>query len=629
MRNNDVYPFSAIVGQDKLKKALLINIVNPSVGGVLISGEKGTGKSTLVRGLGNLIQDMEVIELPLNATEDMLIGSIDIEKALVEGKRTINNSILMKANGNILYVDEVNLLSEAIVNSLLEVSQSGISRVEREGITFMHESLFILVGTMNPEEGGLRPQFLDRFGLFVEVLGSDDLYERINIIERRIQYEENPSLFIQQWKYEDSKIWNKIKKARELISKIVVSESMMKVASEISMKANCSGHRGEIVMIEASKAIAALYGRKNITIDDLKEASQLALPHRMRDNPPDMSESDDIEKEDNNDANNEENNIDNNDQNTPENISDDMDNDQDDDGNDENRQNDNLDSIGDSDNETIDDIGNLFKVKDLDIKPLDRKRRKGAGRRSIVKTSELQGRYVRYTFPKGKYKDIAFDATLRAAAPYQDSRNKEGLALSIKKQDIREKIREKRTGSTILFVVDASGSMGAKKRMESVKGAIMSLLNDAYQKRDSVGMIAFRKEEAELILNITRSVDLAYKKLKDLPTGGKTPLTLGLYKGYEILKNAMKRNKDIIPVLVLVTDGRGNVSIGGKEPLEEALQVSKQISIEGIQTIVIDTEQDFIQLKLAEEIAKEMGADYHKLEELKAEEILNVVRNHI
>ncbi|NLL81804.1 MAG: magnesium chelatase subunit D family protein [Tissierellia bacterium] len=633
MNHKYTYPFSAIVGQNIVKKALLINLVNPAVGGVLISGEKGTGKSTIVRGLGNLIQAMDLIELPLNITEDRLIGSIDIEKALTEGKRTVNNSLLMRANGNILYVDEINLLSNSIINALVEVSQSGINRIEREGISTTYESSFVLIGTMNPEEGGIRSQLLDRFGLYVEVSGSRDLNERINVIKRRIEYEENPSRFIERWKCEDYKIWDNIKNARKLICEITVSESMMKLASEISMKVNCSGHRAELIMIETSKAIAALNGRKNITIEDLKESAELVLSHRKRETSPNMSQSN--KKNDNNE-------IDREDNKKQDNINEQMNNNEglsnnsnEQNGSEENnrcdeeQENKNSDKGISSNDEIIDDIGNLFKVKFLDIKPPDRRKRKGSGRRSLVKTTELQGRYTRSTMPRRRYKDIAFDATFRAAAPYQNLRDKQDLALVIKEQDIREKIREKRTGTTILFVVDASGSMGAKKRMEAVKGAIMSLLNDAYQKRDNVGMVAFRKDRAELILNITRSVDLAYKKLKDLPTGGKTPLSQGLNMGYEILKSAIKRDKDTVPVLVLVSDGRGNVSIDGEDPLKEAFKISRKIAREGIQSIVIDTEQDFVKLKLAQNIANEMRASYSTLEDLKADNILNLVKDKL
>lgn len=641
--NKYTYPFSAIVGQEKLKKALLINLVNPLVGGLLISGEKGTGKSTIVRGIKNLVPGIKVIELPLNTTEDRLIGAIDIEKAILNGERDINNSILMEAHENILYVDEVNLLNENIINSLLEVWGSGICKVEREGISLKYVSDFILIGTMNPEEGGIRPQFLDRFGLYVDIVGSEDLDERVEIIKRRIEYEENPALFIEKWKEKEEEILVQIEKAKEKISNIEVSENIIKLASQISMEGNCSGHRAEIIMVEAAKAIAALDGRENIKIEDLKEAAELALPHRIRELPPNIMEEQEEDEEESPVEESEENK-ENEEHKEPEDENSiegckekgeaEYRNELDDNKEVENNEEleDNIEDLSDFpniDEDTIDKIGETFKIKDLDIRPLDRKKRRGSGRRTVVKTDRLQGRYIKHSFPKDKGIDIAFDATLRAAAPFQKFRDKNGLALSIKNQDIREKIREKPTGSTILFVVDASGSMGAENRMEAVKGAIMSLLTDAYEKRDSVGMVAFRKEEAELILGITRSIDLAYKKLEALPTGGKTPLVLGMYRGYEILKASMKKDPDIIPIMVLVSDGRGNVSFQGGDPHGEALEIAEKIAIEGIQSIIIDTEDDFIKLNLAKEIGEYMKAKYYKLEDLKADEIYTIVKNNV
>ncbi|MBE6064239.1 cobaltochelatase subunit CobN [Clostridium cochlearium] len=290
MERNYVYPFAAVIGQEKVKKALILNVINPSIGGVLISGEKGTAKSTLVRGLANLMKNMQVIDLPLNVTEDKLLGTIDIEKAIVKGERSFESGILKKAHGNILYVDEVNLLSEHIVNCLLEVSASGVNHVEREGISFKHPSNFVLVGTMNPEEGNLRSQFLDRFGLYLDVKGSMDLSERKEIIKRRLKYEENPVDYINVWKEETEKLLNKILKAKNCLKKVKVSESVMNIAAQISNEANCSGHRAELVIVETAKAISAFDNRKNITIEDVKEAAELALPHRMRENPPQMNE---------------------------------------------------------------------------------------------------------------------------------------------------------------------------------------------------------------------------------------------------------------------------------------------------------------------------------------------------
>lgn len=647
MKRNYVYPFTAVIAQEKVKKALLLNVINPLIGGVLISGEKGTAKSTLVRGLAEILNNIEVINLPLNITEDRLIGTIDIEKAITEGRRSLEPGILKEADENILYVDEVNLLSEHIVNCLLEVSASGINHVEREGISVSHPSRFVLVGTMNPEEGQLRPQFLDRFGLYLEVKGSKDIAQRKEIIKRRLQYENNPVEYTNKWKDESDILRQKILKARKLINKVEVSESIMQIAAQISSEANCSGHRAELVIIETAKALAAINNRKNININDVKEAAELALPHRMRELPEEHTLSTENEEQsgENNKSNKNENNQEHNDNDINEDMNNENQNEE------QNREEDNLksneenDDNGenddknkpkesnsneeDSEEEAIDDVGRIFAVKSLNIKAVDRKKRKGNGKRSRTKTDSKQGRYIRYVFSKDKLKDIAFDATLRAAAPYQSLRQKNGLAIAINRDDFREKLREKRTGSTILFIVDASGSMGAKKRMSAVKGAVVSLLTDAYQKRDKVGLIAFRKKEAEVLLNITRSVDLAQKSLKTLPTGGKTPLSAGLIKGYEILKGEKKRDAETLPVIVLVSDGRTNVAINNKEPFDEAIKWAKKIAAEGIQSIVIDTEQDFIKLGLAREIAEAMNARYYKLEELESGEIAGAVRGYI
>lgn len=648
MIENSVYPFAAVIGQDEVKKALILNIINPFIGGVLISGEKGTAKSTVVRGLAQLMQGMKVINLPLNITEDRLVGTIDIEEAITKGERNFQPGILKKAHKNILYIDEVNLLSEHIVNCLLEVSSLGINTVEREGISYRHKSEFVLVGTMNPEEGNLRSQFLDRFGLYLDVKGSNNVIERKEIIRRRLRYEENPIEYINEWKDESKKILLKILKGKECLKKVEISENVMKLAVEFSEKANCSGHRAELVIIETAKAIAAYENRKNITVNDIKEAAKLALPHRMRDTPPkdepqenyDEDQEMDDESQDVDDDNLEKNEDENNqgdskEETETENDTESQDfNQKEEDNSDEDTSNgkesseneEKKDKENSSENDVVDDIGRIFTAKSLNIHTMDRKKRRGSGKRSRTKTDLVQGRYIRYTLPKEKSKDIAFDATLRAAAPYQKVREKHGLAVAINKNDFREKVREKRTGSTIMFIVDASGSMGAKKRMTAVKGAIVSLLTDVYQKRDKVGMIAFRKKEAEVLLGITRSVELAEKSLKTLPTGGKTPLASGLSKGYEILKAHKKKDPDMVPVMVLVSDGRANSSKNEGDPFKEAINMANIISKEGIQTIVIDTEQDFIKLGLAKEIAQAMDAEYYKLEDLEAGEIAGAIR---
>nr|WP_303740623.1 magnesium chelatase subunit D family protein [Lutispora saccharofermentans] len=626
--DNYVFPFAAIIGQEKVKRALLLNLINPQIGGVLLSGEKGTAKSTLVRGMAALSEGMKVIELPLNITENRLVGTVDIEKTLAEGKRNFEPGILKEAHENILYVDEVNLLSEHLVNCLLEVASSGVNKIEREGISFAHPSRFVLIGTMNPEEGYLRSQFLDRFGLYIEVGGCTDILERKEIIKRRLEYERSPLDFIEKWRWESDVLAQQIEDAKNYLSKVQVSDNAMKLAAEIAKEANCAGHRAELVIAETAKAMAAYERRSNISIENIKEAAEYALPHRKREKPmeqeppsepPQMEEEQDDNEQQAEQAEQPENQKPDQqeepeptkaEQQEPQEPMDDNQDQEDDDM-----------SV-----DQLDDIGRTFIVRNIDIRAMDRRKRKGEGKRIRTKADSKKGQYIRYKIPKDKLQDIAFDATLRAAAPYQRVRDKNGLAVAIESRDFREKVREKRTGSTIIFIVDASGSMGAKKRMSAVKGAIVSLLTDAYQKRDRVALIAFRKEEAEVLLNITRSVNMAEKCLKTLPTGGKTPLSAGLLKGFQTIKTARRKQPDMLPVIVLVSDGRTNASINGEDPLEEALEISKRIQMAGIQSIVVDTEQDFIKLGIAKDIAKALGARYYKLEDLEGEQLAEAVR---
>ncbi|HSQ88168.1 AAA family ATPase, partial [Romboutsia sp.] len=469
---NRVFPFVAVIGQDSIKKALILNIINSNIGGVLISGEKGTAKSTIVRGISNITEDINIVELPLNVTEDRLSGSINFEHAIKKGQKKFEEGILKKAHGNLLYVDEVNLLSDHIAKTLLEVSASGENIVEREGISFTHPSKFILVGSMNPEEGELRPQFLDRFGLYVEAKGENDIRKRTEIIRRRLEYEKNPTSFIKKWQDENEKLRLDIKKAKYDLNKVEVSINAMNLAATIAKDANCAGHRAEITIIETAKALAALDSRIALNIYDIKEAAKYVLPHRVRQK---QEQEDSLENENNNqqeennenqDKNNEpennqetqgNNDIENNEAESHEQDDSMMDSSQDENSNDDsnddfNQETSDEENMDISSNEIIEEVGESFTV----AKWLSQKSRdfvnKGSGRRSLVKTSSNQGRYVRYSYPrKDKIDDIAIDATLRAAAIHQTKRDKKGRAIAIEKSDIRVKVREKRTGNTIIF----------------------------------------------------------------------------------------------------------------------------------------------------------------------------------
>lgn len=639
MERNFVFPFAAVEGQDSVKKALLWNAVNPLIGGVLISGEKGTAKSTLVRGLAALLPGMKVVELPLNVTEDRLVGTMDMEKAVKEGKKAFEPGILQKAHGNILYVDEVNLLSENIVNCLLEVSASGVNKVEREGISCSHPACFILVGTMNPEEGMLRPQFIDRFGLYVEVKGLEDLNLRVDVIKRRLEYERDPAAYTEKWRGKAAEVTEKILLARDKMVLVQVNANAMKLAVQIAEQGNCAGHRAELAVVETAKAIAAICGRTYLTIDDIKMAAKFALPHRVREKspasacPPGQQPQDDdtAKQEKETDSLDEGRAQTHSEQREERSQGQNMDGggtsaaqDSDPDS-DENNSKESADTA--ENDEKIEEPGDIFTVKPLEIKPADKRKRRGSGKRSKTVTGSGQGRYIKYTLPKGKLRDIAFDATFRAAAPFQRERKKGCVALAIRDSDIREKVRERRTGSTILFIVDASGSMGANRRMKAVKGAVLSLLNDVYQQRDKVGMLAFRKDAAELLLGVTGSVDLAQKKLRDLPTGGKTPLAAGLYMGYELIKVVMLKDSDTIPFIVVVSDGRANVSLRGGDPVKDALHAARKIAAEGIKSLFIDTELEHFKLGLGLKIAEVMKADYQKLDELEASRITCSVKD--
>ncbi|MDY4007203.1 magnesium chelatase subunit D family protein [Fusobacterium varium] len=633
-----IFPFVAVEGQEKIKKALLLNIVNKRIGGVLINGEKGTAKSTLVRGLGELFSEIKVINLPLNITEDNLVGSIDIEKTMKSGKKVFQEGLLKKCHNNILYVDEINLLGDSIVSSILEVASREINYVERDGVSFSHECKFLLIGTMNPEEGDLRPQLLDKFGLYVNAAGTEDILERVKVIKKRLEYENNPIKFCEKYKEEEEILKEKVEHAKERIEKIKVSDQIMNIAVKIVEEANTVGNRAEIILVETAKSLAALDGRSYLNIDDLKEAAVFVLPHRTNQKHESTSQSKGNELEDKNQETEEEknNSEDNITQEKEEEVPEEPNKENFDNGNDsENIEESDRDEKKNKNNENAESeeefgIGEIFKVKDILIDDVhDTKKRAGTGKRCKTKSGSLQGRYIKSTLPKGKIRDFAFDATIRAAAPYQKKNKENNLMINIKKEHIRVKVREKRTGASILFVVDSSGSMGVKKRMEAVKGAVMSLLKDAYEKRDRVGMVSFRRDKAEELLPITRSIDLAQKKLEKLATGGKTPLAEGIAKAYTIIKNEMRKDKEVVPLIVFLSDGKGNFSASGKDPVKESLEMAEKIKNEGIRAIVIDTEEGFIKLEMAKTLSEAMKAEYYKLENLRSEDMLKLIKDNI
>jgi magnesium chelatase subunit D len=641
MTSGNVFPFSAIVGQENLKLCLILNAINPGIGGVLIRGEKGTAKSTTVRGLADILpQPSSLVTLPLNATEDRVAGGMDFNRAIKEGKKVLQPGVLADAHQGILYVDEINLLDDHIVDIILDAAASGINRVEREGISFCHPASFMLVGTMNPEEGDLRPQLLDRFGLCVEVVSEKEPERRVELMEQREAYDRNPVQYRSAHTKENQALAETIQQARQLLPRVKITKPSRAFIAELCATNNVAGHRADIHLEQAAKTHAAMLGQTEVSLDDIGSVAGFVLFHRKRDaappppppppespntdqDPQDPQESEDPPEQtgedhsdppdppgqpgrDDPDQQSQDPEPPDAGQDTPHEA-----------GGDQNQQ----------DPEQVFGIGPSFQVKKISS-PKDRKVRRGSGRRSRSRVSQKQGRYVKSTM-KRVNNDVALDATLRAAAPFQATRTiPQGLRVCLKPEDIREKIREKRMGNFLVFLVDASGSMGARGRMAASKGAILSLLLDAYQKRDRVAMVSFRKSEAWVNLPPTSSIELAAANLKEMPVGGRTPLSAGLEKTHQLVSNALNRDPGTRPIVLVITDGKSNVALGKKRPVDEALLfASKMGEDDRVKYIVVDTEsQGIVTFGLAGKLAAAFGAECCKIDDLKAEALVELAR---
>ncbi len=667
------YPFTAIAGQEPMKLGLILAAINPRLGGILIRGAKGTAKSTAVRALAALLPEIEVaegcpfncdpdddarlceqcralvaaggrlgravrqapvIDLPLSATEDRVVGSLDLEYAIKFGRRRFEPGILAQANRGIIYVDEVNLLDDHLVDLLLDAAATGLNVVEREGVSCVHPAEFLLVGTMNPEEGELRPQLTDRFGLCVEVEGVGDPARRVEIIKRREAFDADPTGFIARWEDRELAVGNRIAAACRLLPVVSISSALLELIARLCLENSVAGHRADIVMAAAARTMAAWHGRDQATEQDVRQVADLILLHRRRQaappaleqpGPPVPGEPAATGPEDQEPPASEPG---------PESEPPEQSPATEPDGSAPEERNDDWEEqeqTGSRNNpalpapEAVSVIGQAFPVRKI-THQRDQILRQGSGRRSRTKTAVKTGRYVRSTMQRTN-DDLAFDATLRAAAPHQLFRRRDRVAIAIETADIREKVREKRVGNFLLFVVDASGSMGARQRMVETKGAILSLLLDAYQKRDRIGMIAFKGSSAEVLLPPTSSVELAHKLLEELPTGGKTPLAAGLSKALEVAGAQLLKDPRISPILVVITDGKGNVSAGPDKPMEETLQAAELIrEEERIKSLVIDVEhQGLLTFGLARELAGCLGAEYYKIGDLKAEALVQAI----
>ncbi|MEU7032119.1 putative cobaltochelatase [Streptomyces sp. NPDC046237] len=660
------YPFTAVVGMDDLRLALLLNAVSPAVGGVLVRGEKGTAKSTAVRALADLLPSVAVVagcrfscdpaapdpqcpdgphetagadarparmvELPVGASEDRLVGALDIERALAEGVKAFEPGLLADAHRGILYVDEVNLLHDHLIDLLLDAAAMGSSYVEREGVSVRHAARFLLVGTMNPEEGELRPQLLDRFGLTVEVAASREPEQRVEVVRRRLAYDDDPAAFAARWAGEETALRDRIVAARTLLPSVVLGDAALLQIAATCAAFEVDGMRADIVMARTATALAAWAGRTEVTSDDVRQAALLALPHRRRRNPFDAPGLDEDKLDE-----------------TLEQFKGEDEGDDDPDPGPDGGPGGGPGGGVPPQGEAPDDgapretgpdeapapapgggggageraavkAAEPFRTKMLSVPGLGEG---AAGRRSRARTEH--GRTTGAVRPRGGLTKLHLAATVHAAAPHQKARGRTGPGLVVRRDDLRQATREGREGNLVLFAVDASGSMAARQRMSAVKGAVLSLLLDAYQRRDKVGLVTFRGRDAEVALPPTSSVDAAAARLEQLPTGGRTPLSAGLLKAHDVLRVERLRDPSRRPLLVVVTDGRATG--GGADPVALAARAARLHASEGTAAVVVDCETGPVRLGLAGELARELGGTAVTLDELRADSIAGLVRN--
>ncbi|MEU1282081.1 putative cobaltochelatase [Streptomyces sp. NPDC005805] len=672
------YPFTAVVGMDDLRLALLLNAVSPAVGGVLVRGEKGTAKSTAVRALADLLPEVAVVagcrfscapdapdpacpdgphedaapasrparmvELPVGASEDRLVGALDIERALAEGVKAFEPGLLADAHRGILYVDEVNLLHDHLVDLMLDAAAMGASYVEREGVSVRHASRFLLVGTMNPEEGELRPQLLDRFGLTVEVAASRDPEQRVEVVRRRLAYDDDPAAFAARWADAEAALRGRVTAARALLPRVALGDVALRQIAATCAAFEVDGMRADIVMARTATALAAWAGREEVAEEDVRQAALLALPHRRRRNPFDAPGLDETKLDE-----------------TLDEFGGDDDPEPDPDPEPDGPGPDgggggvppqgpgpgDAPDAAPEDTAPPEESGPRPDAPEPQGAPAAAPRGAGeqqpvraaepyrtrmlsvpglgegaAGRRSRARTEH--GRTTGARRPRGGLTKLHLAATVQAAAPHQRARGRSGAGLVVRRDDLRQAVREGREGNLVLFVVDASGSMAARQRMGAVKGAVLSLLLDAYQRRDKVGLITFRGRDAELALPPTSSVDAAAARLESLPTGGRTPLAEGLLKAHETLRVERLRDPSRRPLLVVVTDGRAT---GAGDAYGLALRAARLHAAEGTAAVVVDCESGFVRLGLAGTLAAELGGTAVTLDELRADALAGLVKH--